>query len=184
MPAPVLTLTPAPCCDTPFTMQIAGYDMKAWYSSPFPEEFRKVSTLHMCEFCLAFYKTKEQYRQHAEKPQPPEGQSPLLVSGAVCRACAAASWALAHPRRTFRCGSGPRLHCGQGVVGADALGAPAAAPLQVEAVRATLQVQTCSGFCVRLQGSCHTETLGSSARAGGGEGAFAPCACRLPAAVT
>ena len=61
MPAPVLTLTPAPCCDTPFTMQIAGYDMKAWYSSPFPEEFRKVSTLHMCEFCLAFYKTKEQY---------------------------------------------------------------------------------------------------------------------------
>ncbi|KAF0990296.1 hypothetical protein HZS_7985 [Henneguya salminicola] len=42
---------------TPPLIQFGKYEIKSWYSSPFPQEYATVCKLHICEFCLEYRKT-------------------------------------------------------------------------------------------------------------------------------
>ena len=38
--------------------------VETWYWSPYPEEYQDCPVLHLCEFCLAFFKHKEELQMH------------------------------------------------------------------------------------------------------------------------
>ena len=46
---------------------MGNYRCSTWYFSPFPEEYHNIKTLFFCEFCLYFYKTKEELERHLNK---------------------------------------------------------------------------------------------------------------------
>eukprot|EP00039_Didymoeca_costata_P005257 m.80002 g.80002 ORF g.80002 m.80002 type:complete len:618 (+) comp12735_c1_seq2:637-2490(+) len=52
---------------TPGAVQMAGYDIPAWYSSPFPKEYRVLSRLYVCEYCLEYTKTNDTHERHMNK---------------------------------------------------------------------------------------------------------------------
>lgn len=41
------------------------FEMETWYSSPYPEEYARLSKLYLCEFCLKYMKTPTIARRHA-----------------------------------------------------------------------------------------------------------------------
>lgn len=55
-------------------LRIGRYEIDTWYFSPYPEEYGKVGTLYVCEFCLIYMKLGRTYRTHrtqCERRQPP-----------------------------------------------------------------------------------------------------------------
>lgn len=45
-------------------IQIGRYEVDAWYFSPYPEEYGKVSRLWICEYCLKYMKYEVTFRRH------------------------------------------------------------------------------------------------------------------------
>lgn len=46
------------------TLRIGKFEIDTWYFSPYPEEYGKVKTLYVCEYCLKYMKLEKTYRQH------------------------------------------------------------------------------------------------------------------------
>lgn len=40
------------------------YEMDAWYFAPYPDEYGKVSTLYVCEYCLKYMKYPRTVSRH------------------------------------------------------------------------------------------------------------------------
>lgn len=45
-------------------LRIGKFEIDTWYYSPYPEEYRKVNTLYVCEFCLKYMKFAKTFRYH------------------------------------------------------------------------------------------------------------------------
>ena len=45
-------------------IQIGRYEVDAWYFSPYPDEYGKVSRLWICEYCLKYMKFEATFRRH------------------------------------------------------------------------------------------------------------------------
>lgn len=46
------------------TLRIGKFEIDTWYFSPYPEEYGKVKTLYVCEYCLRYMKYEKTYKQH------------------------------------------------------------------------------------------------------------------------
>lgn len=55
---PTVSINDPKICTPPY-IQFGKYEIKSWYSSPFPQEYATVKKLHVCEFCLEYRKTAE-----------------------------------------------------------------------------------------------------------------------------
>jgi hypothetical protein len=40
------------------------YEIETWYYSPYPDEYRNVKKLYVCERCMKYMKGKEVYGRH------------------------------------------------------------------------------------------------------------------------
>ncbi|KII64908.1 Histone acetyltransferase KAT6B [Thelohanellus kitauei] len=49
---------------TPPYIQFGKYEIKSWYSSPFPQEYATIAKLHICEFCLEYRKSEFVMSRH------------------------------------------------------------------------------------------------------------------------
>ena len=45
-------------------VQIGIYEIDTWYFSPYPDEYRKVSKLWICEYCLKYHRFESSYSTH------------------------------------------------------------------------------------------------------------------------
>lgn len=55
-------------------LRIGKFEIDTWYFSPYPDEYGKVGTLYVCEYCLKYMKFQKTYRYHATEctqRQPP-----------------------------------------------------------------------------------------------------------------
>lgn len=55
-------------------LRIGHFEIDTWYFSPYPEEYGKIGTLYVCEFCLKYMRFQKTYRYHlseCSKRQPP-----------------------------------------------------------------------------------------------------------------
>lgn len=55
-------------------LRIGKFEIDTWYFSPYPEEYGKVGTLYVCEYCLKYMKFPKTFRYHCtecNKRQPP-----------------------------------------------------------------------------------------------------------------
>jgi GNAT superfamily N-acetyltransferase len=48
-------------------IQFGEYSSETWYYSPFPDGYHDIDTLYFCEFCLAFFKTDWEMKNHMTK---------------------------------------------------------------------------------------------------------------------
>ncbi|KEP64143.1 UNVERIFIED_CONTAM: histone lysine acetyltransferase MYST-A [Hammondia hammondi] len=46
------------------TIRMGRYSVDTWYFSPYPKLFQNVQTLHICEFCLTFFREETELRRH------------------------------------------------------------------------------------------------------------------------
>lgn len=46
------------------TLRIGKFEVDTWYFSPYPDEYGKVKTLYVCEYCLKYMKFESTYRRH------------------------------------------------------------------------------------------------------------------------
>lgn len=46
------------------TLRIGKFEIDTWYFSPYPDEYGKVKTLYVCEYCLKYMKYESTYRRH------------------------------------------------------------------------------------------------------------------------
>lgn len=51
----------------PAAIQFGKYEIKTWYSSPFPQEYARLPKLFLCEFCLKYTKSKAVLQRHQDK---------------------------------------------------------------------------------------------------------------------
>lgn len=55
-------------------LRIGKFEIDSWYFSPYPDEYGKVGTLYVCEYCLKYMKLERTYRYHTtdcSQRQPP-----------------------------------------------------------------------------------------------------------------
>lgn len=55
-------------------LRFGKFEIETWYFSPYPEEYGKVDTLYVCEYCLKYMKFLKTYRKHIQEckmKQPP-----------------------------------------------------------------------------------------------------------------
>lgn len=50
------------------TLRIGKFEIDTWYFSPYPEEYGKVKTLYVCQYCLKYMKYEATYRRHSVSP--------------------------------------------------------------------------------------------------------------------
>ena len=65
-------------------IQIGRYEIDAWYFSPYPDEYGKVSRLWICEYCLKYMKYEATFRRHLGEctwGQPPGREIYRKVGG-------------------------------------------------------------------------------------------------------
>lgn len=56
------------------TLRIGHFEIETWYFSPYPEEYGKVKTLYLCEYCLKYMKLEKSFKSHQSnctQRQPP-----------------------------------------------------------------------------------------------------------------
>lgn len=46
------------------TLRIGKFEIDTWYFSPYPDEYGKVKTLYVCEYCLKYMRYESTYRRH------------------------------------------------------------------------------------------------------------------------
>ncbi|XP_038830587.1 histone acetyltransferase KAT6B-like [Salvelinus namaycush] len=51
----------------PAFIEFGKYCIQTWYSSPYPPEYSRLHTLHLCEFCLKYMRSKNILQQHTKK---------------------------------------------------------------------------------------------------------------------
>ncbi|XP_057653464.1 histone acetyltransferase KAT6A isoform X2 [Diorhabda carinulata] len=51
----------------PSAIEFGKYEIKTWYSSPFPQEYARLPKLFLCEFCLKYTKSKAVLERHQDK---------------------------------------------------------------------------------------------------------------------
>jgi len=56
------------------TIQMGEFEMDAWYFSPFPEEYGKVTKLYVCEWCLKYMQHKKTLECHQCPTRQPPGR--------------------------------------------------------------------------------------------------------------
>ncbi|XP_055325454.1 histone acetyltransferase KAT8-like [Sitodiplosis mosellana] len=49
------------------TLRIGKFEIDTWYFSPYPDEYGKVKTLYVCEYCLKYMKYESTYRRHCRE---------------------------------------------------------------------------------------------------------------------
>lgn len=49
------------------SIQLGRFDMDTWYYSPYPEEYRNVDKLFVCEWCLKYMRKQKTLMKHASK---------------------------------------------------------------------------------------------------------------------
>jgi len=47
-----------------YRIQMGNYDVETWYWSPYPEEYRNVPKLFMCEYCLKYMRKRKTLEEH------------------------------------------------------------------------------------------------------------------------
>jgi histone acetyltransferase MYST1 len=55
--------------------QMGKYEMDAWYFAPYPDEYGKVSTLYICEYCLKYMKYPKTMQRHKVCIPTPIGEA-------------------------------------------------------------------------------------------------------------
>ncbi|CEP61803.1 histone acetyltransferase LALA0_S04e01068g [Lachancea lanzarotensis] len=48
-------------------VHLRGYEIKTWYTAPYPEEFNKNKILYICEYCLKYMKSRYVFHRHQLK---------------------------------------------------------------------------------------------------------------------
>ncbi|SCU96225.1 LANO_0E12882g1_1 [Lachancea nothofagi CBS 11611] len=48
-------------------VQLRDYEIKTWYTAPYPEEFNKNKILYICEYCLKYMKSRYVFHRHQLK---------------------------------------------------------------------------------------------------------------------
>ena len=56
-----------PNVKSPAMIEFGKYEIKAWYSSPYPQEYAMLPKLYLCEFCLKYMKTRTILKRHRAK---------------------------------------------------------------------------------------------------------------------
>ncbi|KAM9134007.1 histone acetyltransferase KAT6B isoform 4-T8 [Pangshura tecta] len=51
----------------PSVIEFGKYEIQTWYSSPYPQEYARLSKLYLCEFCLKYVKSKNILLRHSKK---------------------------------------------------------------------------------------------------------------------
>ncbi|XP_050308446.1 histone acetyltransferase KAT6A [Anthonomus grandis grandis] len=51
----------------PGAIEFGKYEIRTWYSSPFPQEYARLPKLFLCEFCLKYTKSKAVLERHQDK---------------------------------------------------------------------------------------------------------------------
>uniref|UniRef100_A0A158R5M2 histone acetyltransferase n=1 Tax=Syphacia muris TaxID=451379 RepID=A0A158R5M2_9BILA len=51
----------------PRFIRIGQFEIETWYSSPYPEEYARLDTLFLCEFCLKYMKSEMTEQRHYRK---------------------------------------------------------------------------------------------------------------------
>ena len=46
------------------TLEMGRYEMDTWYTAPYPEEFRRLPKIYVCEFCLKYMSSAVISRRH------------------------------------------------------------------------------------------------------------------------
>jgi histone acetyltransferase HTATIP len=49
------------------TIQMGPYEIEPWYFSPYPSEFIDCDVVYICEFCLGYFGSKQQFSRHRQK---------------------------------------------------------------------------------------------------------------------
>lgn len=49
-----------------YSIQIGNYNVDTWYWSPYPEEYRNVTKLYMCEYCLKYMRYEQTLETHKQ----------------------------------------------------------------------------------------------------------------------
>ncbi|XP_030059079.1 histone acetyltransferase KAT6B isoform X2 [Microcaecilia unicolor] len=51
----------------PSVIEFGKFEIQTWYSSPYPQEYSRLSKLYLCEFCLKYMKSKNILQRHLKK---------------------------------------------------------------------------------------------------------------------
>lgn len=51
-------------------LRIGKFEIDTWYFSPYPDEYGKVKTLYVCQYCLKYMKYEATYRRHCVSNVP------------------------------------------------------------------------------------------------------------------
>ncbi|CAI4228376.1 unnamed protein product [Auanema sp. JU1783] len=54
-------------CQWPLAIRIRNFEIKTWYSAPYPQEYAHVAVLHICEYCLKYMRSEKIMAQHQKK---------------------------------------------------------------------------------------------------------------------
>jgi hypothetical protein len=47
-------------------IKFGDYSSETWYYSPYPEGYHNIDCIHYCEYCLSFYVTEDELKNHME----------------------------------------------------------------------------------------------------------------------
>lgn len=56
-----------PSARSPPMIEFGKYEIKTWYSSPYPQEYAMLPKLYLCEFCLKYMKSRSILKRHRAK---------------------------------------------------------------------------------------------------------------------
>ncbi len=56
-----------PMARSPPMIEFGKYEIKTWYSSPYPQEYATLPKLYLCEFCLKYMKSRSILKRHRAK---------------------------------------------------------------------------------------------------------------------
>ncbi len=63
-------------------MNLGRYDIDTWYYSPYPEPYRSVDKLYICEYDLKYFRKRKSLEKHLanDVPHHPPGASPSCLA--------------------------------------------------------------------------------------------------------
>uniref|UniRef100_A0A914RAL3 Histone acetyltransferase n=1 Tax=Parascaris equorum TaxID=6256 RepID=A0A914RAL3_PAREQ len=94
-------------------IRYGDYEIDAWYVSPYPAEYGKLHKLWICEYCMAYMKSEEEFLCHmmhyCDRRQPPGDEiyrkgnlSVFEVDGRASKGCAQECWDAWKRARLFK----------------------------------------------------------------------------------
>jgi hypothetical protein len=63
-------------------VNLGRYDIDTWYYSPYPEPYRSVDKLYICEYDLKYFRKRKSLEKHLanDVPHHPPGASPSCLA--------------------------------------------------------------------------------------------------------